>query len=458
MSLGQSHIIDSLNWCLVPDEFPEKSETTSENTLASEPPSWPLWQRLLFRYFFCYLFLYLFPFPFSLIPLLNYVVIPWEFCIQPLIAGTAAYFFHVQPDWSSAASGSGDQLIRYIELASYAGFAAVATIIWSIVDRRRRQYTFLFALLRIWALMFVSSNMLNYGSCKLFPSQFPPLQGSVLAQTVGEKSPMGLLWTFMSGSQPYTIFTGLAEFTAGLLLAIPCTRILGALMCVAVATEIVMLNMCYDVPVKILSGHLLMLSIFLLLPHAKNLFNIFFRQKNGTAFPSLELFTTKKFNLILWSLVWLLLTCSTTRSLVYSYQSFKSSQAELPKIGDYKGSWTVDSYQYFGQPLPADLLADCRWESLWVYEKLIQAWGPEEKWKSFKLTRSNNGKDLDLVAKENQQWKAHLASEMPDVSHWILRGEVDGIQCEIRLHRVDRSKYLLLNRGFHWVNEKPFNR
>jgi len=80
MSVSQSHIINSLYWCLV----------------------------------FSYLFLYLFPFPFSSIPLLNYVAIPWEFCIQPLISGTAAYCFHVQPDWSSAASGSGDQLVRYI--------------------------------------------------------------------------------------------------------------------------------------------------------------------------------------------------------------------------------------------------------------------------------------------------------------------------------------------------------
>jgi len=115
MSVSQSHIINSLYWCLV----------------------------------FSYLFLYLFPFPFSSIPLLNYVAIPWEFCIQPLISGTAAYCFHVQPDWSSAASGSGDQLVRYIELASYAGFAVIVTIIWSVVDRRRRHYTFLFALLRI---------------------------------------------------------------------------------------------------------------------------------------------------------------------------------------------------------------------------------------------------------------------------------------------------------------------
>ncbi len=448
-------------WCFLPEESPEKSETISDTTTTgAAAPSivWPLWQLVLFRYWFVYLFLYLFPFPFSSIPLLNLIAVPWDFFVRALIAVTAAYCFHTPPDWSSAASGSGDQLIRWIEIATYAGFAGFGAIIWSVLDRKRRHYTSLFALLRIWSLLFVSSNMLDYGACKIFPSQFPPLQNHILTQTVGEKSPMGLLWTFMSASQPYTIFTGLVEFTAGLLLAIPYTRVLGTLLCVTVAGEIVMLNMCYDVPVKILSGHLLVLSIFLLLPDTRNLFNIFCRQRSASAFTSLNLFQNKKFNLIVWSVAWCFLAYHAFFGFFYSYKSFKTSVAELPRVGDYKGSWTVDSYQYSGQPLPADLLADCRWESLWVHEKSIAASNAGEEWTTYKLTKLNNGKDLDLVAKEDQDWKAHLVSEMPDATHWILRGEVDGIQCEIRLHRINRSNYLLLNRGFHWVNEKPFNR
>ena len=28
----------------------------------------------------------------------------------------------------------------------------------------------------------------------------------------------------------------------------------------------------------------------------------------------------------------------------------------------------------------------------------------------------------------------------------------------VRLHKVDPSKFLLVNRGFHWMNESPDNR
>jgi hypothetical protein len=39
-----------------------------------------------------------------------------------------------------------------------------------------------------------------------------------------------------------------------------------------------------------------------------------------------------------------------------------------------------------------------------------------------------------------------------------LWGELASRRIVATLHRVDESKFLLLNRGFHWINEHPFNR
>jgi hypothetical protein len=436
------------------------SESTQEtiNPQVERGP-WPLWLRCVFRYWFCYVFLYLFPFPFSTIPGLDLIAIPWDMFVRALINGSAAYCFHVTPDWSHAASGSGDQLIRWIELATYAVLALPVSVVWGVLDRRRPHYKFLFTLLRIWALAFVAGNMLSYGAAKIIPSQFPMLRDEVLSKSVGDKSPMGILWTFMSASQPYTIFAGLAEFVAGLLLAIPPTRVLGALLCTAVAGQIVMLNMCYDVPVKILSGHLLLLSLFLLLPDAKNLFGLFCLQKSAIVFPPLQLFRKRRLNLILWMTVWIYLLYYATFAFIGSYSSWKTYSALTPhKLGDYSGYWVVDSLQFNGKAVSAAEPFSQRWRSMWVHEKRIAVCGADGQWTSYEIEKEPNGTDFLMTARASRSWRAFFSGTMPDANTWILRGDVSTTPCEIHLHRKVGSDSLLLNRGFHWVNEVPYNR
>ena len=61
---------------------------------------------------------------------------------------------------------------------------------------------------------------------------------------------------------------------AGMLLFIPQTALLGALLAMACMGLIFTLNMTYDVPVKLFSFHLLLMSLFLLAPDAKRLLNV----------------------------------------------------------------------------------------------------------------------------------------------------------------------------------------
>ena len=46
----------------------------------------------------------------------------------------------------------------------------------------------------------------------------------------------------------------------------------------------------------------------------------------------------------------------------------------------------------------------------------------------------------------------------PGVNQLMLAGEMDGRRIEVRLALVDRNAFLLVSRGFHWVQEYPFNR
>jgi hypothetical protein len=46
-----------------------------------------------------------------------------------------------------------------------------------------------------------------------------------------------------------------------------------------------------------------------------------------------------------------------------------------------------------------------------------------------------------------------FAFRLPDPGHLILEGPFF-----VRLHRVDDKQIPLISRGFHWVQEFPFNR
>jgi hypothetical protein len=45
-----------------------------------------------------------------------------------------------------------------------------------------------------------------------------------------------------------------------------------------------------------------------------------------------------------------------------------------------------------------------------------------------------------------------------DNGRLALSGVANGKKLEIKLRQLNRDDFLLINRGFHWVNELPLNR
>src|SRR5262245_41045985 len=117
-------------------------------------------------------------------------------------------------------------------------------------------------------------NMLIYGLGKIGHTQFPFPPPGRLAETFGDASPMGLLWTFMGYSTGYNIFGGAAEAIGGVLLFLRRTTTLGALILIGVLSNVVALNFCYDVSVKIGSVHLLAMAFFLAAPDLHRLVSV----------------------------------------------------------------------------------------------------------------------------------------------------------------------------------------
>src|SRR5262249_20462643 len=119
-----------------------------------------------------------------------------------------------------------------------------------------------------------------------------------LVAPAGNLSLQGFLWTSIGVSQPYQIFTGVVEVLGGLLLLAPRTTMLGATICLTSMIQVFILNMTYDVGVKILSFQLALISIVLLAPDFTRLANLFIFDRPAGASTEPELFQTSQANRI----------------------------------------------------------------------------------------------------------------------------------------------------------------
>ncbi|MHA0285224.1 DoxX family protein [Mycobacterium sp. C3-094] len=176
-------------------------------------------------------------------------------------------------------SGSGDQAVIWVMLFVLVVISASATLAWSILDRRRENYTRLHAWFCVFLRMCLGGQLLFYGIAKVIPTQMPAPPLAALLQPFGDLTPASVLWLQVGTSLPYEIALGTIELVAGLLLFWNRTATLGALIAAMAMAQVFLLNLSYDVPVKILSSHLLLISLFLLAPQARRIADLLVLQR-----------------------------------------------------------------------------------------------------------------------------------------------------------------------------------
>lgn len=407
------------------------------------PPAWSPMKRLLFRFGCAYWSLYLGPFA----PLWD-ALVPW----------VARNVFRVTATLPAPGNGSGDTTYHYVQAFCVLTLAVLAAAVWTLCDRRRSDYRRLDDWLRVLLRFQLASVMLSYSAIKVFPSQFPSPPLERLLQPMGELSPMVLMWTFMGVSVSYNVFCGVVEMLGGLLLTARRTTVLGALVCIGVLTNVLMLNLCYDVPVKLFSAHLLAMALFLAAPQARRLAGVFVWNIGVGPTELRPLFQRPWRHRVALVLRSVLVTFLVVSSLSSAYETRKSYRARRLGTPLY-GIWDVEDFLVDGKLRPP-LLGDAgRWRwILFDYADTINIHAMDCSHRRYHLTLDTEAKTLTLTKKDDAAWTAVLDYEDPDADHLMLRGSLEGRAIRAHLRRTDESHLLLVNRGFHWINETPFGR
>lgn len=411
-------------------------------------PMWSVSRRVAFRFGFVAGALYLFPFPLGFIPktewLAEILQKPWEWLV-PWFAENVLGIDAPQ----KVPTGSGDTMYQWVVTLLIVILAALGAAAWSALDRKRTGYPRLQAAAIIGLRYFLATMMVSYGVAKIVDGgQFPSPWVGRYDQTYGESSPMGLLWTFMGHSHPYSLFGGLAETVGGLLLLFRRTTVIGVLVVAAVMTNVVMLNFCYDVPVKLFSSQLLLAALLILLPHARRVA----RALLGHAVPEVAPRTRGSARVERARLVAKL---AFAACLAYgSYAQVKMIAEHATPLPEIAGVWSVETFHADGIAHPPLLTDELRWRKL-----IIGEWAAirrmTDKREVFRAKVDGAARTITLTARSDQR-ETVLSYTRTDPTHLVLDGVVDGKQLHVTL--VSEPKPLLATRGFHWVQEFPFNR
>jgi hypothetical protein len=124
--------------------------------------------------------------------------------------------------------------------------------------------------------------------------------------------------------------------------------------------QIFMLNMTYDVPVKLFSFHLIVMSILLLAPDARRLSNLFFLNRTAQPRAAAPLFLSRRANRIALAVLALFWLWMLGNNIYGAWSAWHTYGGGRQKSALY-GIWDVEQFTVDGQPRPPLTTDKDRW-------------------------------------------------------------------------------------------------
>ncbi|NBC65667.1 MAG: hypothetical protein GVY07_08465 [Bacteroidetes bacterium] len=409
---------------------------------------WPATFRLLFKFLLLYLVFH---------------IIPMQLLFEDLVLWFGRTIIGVEGEIPTNMTGSGDMTINWLTFAFNLIVAAISTAIWTAIDRNRVAYPKTAEGLYILARYYLAATLLSYGLVKIFPLQFPEPSLILLTQEYGDSSPMGLAWTFLGFSTGYQVFAGFSELLAALLLFFRRTTLLGALVAAGVMTNVFMINMFFDVPVKLFSAHLLLIAVSLAALNAKPLWDFFVMgkrtMKNSYPLPVED----REWRIIAYTAQFIVIA-GLLGSSVYANSGRYFSQPDPPGIA---GVYEVLDFEHAGQVIDPRKTNKKRWDRVVIDNKRPGLMAIDYMTGHRVRFRAELSEDVDSLTAEvptnptidpqvaiqlNASWNQRYDNQLE------LRGTLGPDSLIVRMEKRSMDDIQLISRGFNWVNEYPFNR
>lgn len=428
---------------------------TATNTL-TQP--WSPAQKWGFRFSLLFFVLFILCNPNGAVPLLSNYESVYLIPVQKLVVWGGAHILHLAQPITAFTNGSGDTTYNWVVILLITVISLVGATIWSLVNTKPMSYDRLYYWLLVVLRFYVGFTMIGYGAYKVIKLQFPSPGPGRLLESYGDSSPMGLAWTFMGYSKAYNYFTGIAELACGILVLFRKTTLIGAVIGFTVIANIVAINYCFDVPVKIVSSSLLLMVIFILLKDLNRIIKFFFL--NQTAEPAI--LAPRRFQKR-----WKNITLIATKYLLIAYTVLSTGgnvMASMQYGDDAKhpvlyGLFNTKTFVQGKDTLPPLMTDTTRWRRI-----IINGFGSvkittmNDSTRSYSFKTDTVKKQITIGSFKDTTRKYVFNYTLSKDSILQMTGKGPNGDMSATLKRYNEKKFLLMRRGFHWVNEFPFNR
>jgi len=355
--------------------------------------------------------------------------------MRPVTEWIGTHLFGV--DARFAAGNSGDTLFYWVQTFWILCVSAIAAAIWSLVaanpkiPSHKTQAWF-----RVFIRFALAAQMFYFGMAKIIPTQFLPPALTTLVQPIGNMPLSTLLWVFMGSSTSYQLFTGWAEIAAGILLISPRTTPLGALIALADMIQVFVLNMAYDIGLKQLSFHFIVMALLVLAPDFRRLATAFVRtdERPHAAQIAVGVYLLATFTLL-------------------QIPRWSAPDGPGHSRSPLYGIWDIDRLTVDGEPHPVILNDyDRRWRrAIFDYPDRMAFQRIDDSLARYGVSIDTGGRSLRLSKGNSPTWRADFSYEQPSADELILDGMMDGHAIRMYLSLVGLDTFPLLNSRFRWV-------
>lgn len=422
--------------------------TRQRRDTSIETATWGRAVLLAFRFSFVYLGVFALATQIagSLLPLLSFRGFGPLWPMRDITFWISERIFGIVPLANSIdPKGSGETAVYWIQALWIFALAVIAAIAWSVLDRKRQNYITLHKWFRVFVRLGLAAQMLEYGMTKIIPNQFAAPSLNILVTPVGDLSLNSLLWTSIGAAPGYQIFTGFAELLAGILLLSPRTTLLGALLCLADLFQVASLNMAYDIGLKLTTFHLILLTLFLLVPDLRRLADFFiFNRATEAAKPEASRVAV---------IAQILFGVYLVGSFAYINVGYWYAEGGGRPRSALYGIWDVEELSIDGQVRPSALNDyDRRWRRV-IFELPDQMvfQRTDDSLARYGVSIDEAGRKLALTKGNSTTWKSQFVFERRGPDMLILNGEMDGHVIEAQLRLVEFDTLRLLNSEFRWI-------
>lgn len=244
-------------------------------------------------------------------------------------------------------------------------------IVWSLIDRKRKEYTDLYYWLRVIVRYRAGIGIIGFGFTKLFPVQMPYPSEGLLNTDFGDFTAQKIYWMSIGIVPWYQVFAGIVEVVAGALLFFRKTTFLGAALLCGALGDIVYVNFAYDGGVHVYSSYFVLLAAFLMIKDVPPLYRLLIKEKYTVPVNYYPSFTkawqrVARYGLKIATFVIFLFVLFYLQYINFRYDPYK--QPAMKGVTQLRGLYNVTEFRLNNKVIPYSPFDTVRWQEA-TFEK-----------------------------------------------------------------------------------------